>query len=257
MSDRIIDQFELRANPTLIGELRGAPSGEFIERRYAPLRKIETRDGDSELRVGGNAAVFDSMSENLGGFREIIKHGAFRKVLDAQPDVRFLVNHDPNLVFARTTAGNLTLREVGNGLEYVADMVPTTDARNFYLLMEAGVITQSSFAFRLAPGGDDWTEDPETGGLIRTISEFSALLDVSAVTYPAYQAASVGARDADVSPSVTEQPSGAVAEEPGTVAVTDVQRAHAEEDEALVGCLSVAEARARLRQRELRLKRAA
>jgi HK97 family phage prohead protease len=191
---RIIDTFELRANPQLITELREHP-GANLERRVVPLHKVEVRaNDDGTFAVAGHAAVFDDLSENLGGFRERIKRGAFKKVLRDDPDVRFLFNHDPNLVLARTHAGSLALKEDATGLEYDADCAPTSYAADLRVLLDRGEVTQSSFAFRVAPGGDEWIEDPDTGGLIREISEFSGLYDVSAVTYPAYPTTDVGLR---------------------------------------------------------------
>jgi HK97 family phage prohead protease len=197
---RIIDGAELRANPALVDELRSNP-GAFIERRFVPLDDIEIRaneDGSWTLR--GIAAVFGDLSENLGGFRERIMRGSFRKVLAGNPDVRALFNHDPNYPLARTTvargAGALKLKEKPEGLAYDATPTDTSYARDLRVNLDAGVVTQSSFAFRVAPGGDEWTEDPETGGLIRTIHEFDRLADVSPVTYPAYPSTSAQSRAA-------------------------------------------------------------
>jgi HK97 family phage prohead protease len=189
---RIIDPFELRSDPSLIGELRDNV-GRHAERRVVPMDKVEVRAKDNGEWTGfGRAAVFGDLSENLGGFREKIDHGAFRKVLKTSPDVRALFNHDPNYVLARTTAGTLTLEEGGQGLDYEFTPGPTTYANDLRILLERGEITQSSFAFRVAD--DSWMEDPETGGLIRTIHEFSDLFDVSPVTYPAYPTATSGIR---------------------------------------------------------------
>lgn len=278
MTPRVIDTFELRSNPALISELREHP-GEFVERRFAPLTTLETRasDTDNGWQATGLAAVFDDLSENLGGFRERIKRGAFRKVLRNDPDVRFLFNHDPNLPLARTHAGSLQLRETSGGLEYTADVAPTSFANDLRVLMDSGIVNQSSFAFRVEPGGDDWFEDEETGGLIREIREFSSLYDVSAVVYPAYPTATSGVKRSanllrdiaesldrsveeqhqDVTPSVSEQAPEAVAEERGEQADTNDKRAHVDDPDTQVRCLSAAEAAGRLRRAEQQLKRVA
>ncbi|HVL52831.1 MAG TPA: HK97 family phage prohead protease [Vitreimonas sp.] len=158
-------------------------------RRTAALDEIEFRDAGDKLIFTGHAAVFDRLSDDLGGFRERIQRGAFRKVLDRSPDVRFLVNHDSNLVLARTTVidgpGLLELREDPKGLRVYSELVPTTQARDLRELVKAGVITQMSFSFRIYPDGTDIWEEVD-GELIRTIVSFSDLFDVGPVTFPAY-----------------------------------------------------------------------
>ena len=74
---------------------------------------IETRvDTNEEGRdiVVGHASVYDSKSNDLGGFFEYIERGAFTQVLIDKSDVRALINHDQNLVLARSTSGTLNLR---------------------------------------------------------------------------------------------------------------------------------------------------
>jgi HK97 family phage prohead protease len=184
-----ITTVDLRTRPELLSELRSNP-GKFNERRMAPTR-IETR-ADGEGLIVGHGAVFNDLSGNLGGFREKIDRGAFRKVLRDDPDVYALLNHDPNLILGRTLAGSLTLKEDGSGLAYEVSPGDTDVARNTREWIARGEINQSSFAFRV--GDDSWEEDSETGVLIRTIHEFSELYDVSPVVYPAYPTADAGLR---------------------------------------------------------------
>jgi uncharacterized protein len=165
-----------------------------IERRTVPfsLTELRSRD-DGGFVIVGHAAVFDSLSENLGGFREKIAPGAFANVLEEKPDVRALFNHDPNLMLARTANGTLALAEDAKGLAFRAD-VPAKVAATYiggYLnaALDTGLVDQSSFAFRVAE--DSWDED-EDGRLVRTVREFSELYDVSPVTYPAYPATDSG-----------------------------------------------------------------
>ena len=157
---------------------------------------IEIRSADDKgVRIGGYAAKFGVMSENLGGFREQIQRGAFADVLGN--DVRALINHDANLVLGRTTSGTLTIAEDENGLSYEVQLPDTQAARDLAQSIKRGDVSQSSFAFSIAPGGDDWTEDPETGGYIRTVKKVGRLFDVSPVTYPAYPDATIGMRSLD------------------------------------------------------------
>lgn len=165
-----------------------------IERRIAesgPL-KVERRSGDNAgLTIRGYAAVFNSYSNNLGGFREIIQPGAFADVLEN--DVRALFNHDPNHVLGRTQSGTLRVFQDDTGLGYEVDLPDTQTARDLVVSIERGDVSQSSFAFTVAPGGATWQED-DVVGYTRSISKVSRLYDVSPVTYPAYPDASVAAR---------------------------------------------------------------
>ncbi|MDE9475550.1 HK97 family phage prohead protease, partial [Xenorhabdus bovienii] len=136
--------------------------------------------------------VFNSRSEPLWGFREIIKPGAFDEVLN--DDVRGLFNHDPNFILGRSAAGTLTVSVDERGLQYTIQAPDTQTIRDLVLApMQRGDITQSSFAFRVARDGEHWFEDEE-GIVIREISRFSRLFDVSPVTYPAYQEADSAVR---------------------------------------------------------------
>ena len=162
-------------------------SKEKEERRYCP---IELRNADGQPpRLAGYAAVFDSLSENLGGFREKIAPGAFDQVLN--DDVRALVNHDPNLILGRTISGTLKINLDNRGLFYEIDVPDTAFARDLMESVKRGDVSQSSFAFRVED--DRWDEDDD-GRYIRTIKKVKRLYDVSPVTYPAYPDTDVATR---------------------------------------------------------------
>jgi Escherichia/Staphylococcus phage prohead protease len=166
-----------------------------------PLDQVEWRDaGDptkaSETTVRGHAAVFNRPSEDLGGFREMLEPGAFRAALRKQPDVRLLLNHDPNFVLARTGSGTLDLREDKTGLHVFA----AVDRRiswieDLRVSMQRGDVDQMSFAFMVGDNGDDWAV-ADDGTVMRTIRAdgVSDLFDTSIVTYPAYTHTDVNMR---------------------------------------------------------------
>ncbi|WP_312274873.1 HK97 family phage prohead protease [Pseudescherichia sp.] len=150
------------------------------------------QQGEQPTRIIGYGSVFNSRSEPLWGFREIIKPGAFDDVLG--DDVRGLFNHDPNFILGRSASGTLTVAVDDKGLRYDITAPDTQTIRDLVLApMLRGDISQSSFAFRVARDGEHWYEDDE-GVVIREISRFSRLFDVSPVTYPAYQDADSGVR---------------------------------------------------------------
>lgn len=147
---------------------------------------------DQTSHIIGYGSVFNSRSEPLWGFREIIKPGAFDDVLD--DDVRGLFNHDPNFILGRRSSGTLALSVDEKGLRYDITAPDTQTIRDLVLEpMKRGDITQSSFAFRISHDGEEWYQDDE-GIVIREITKFSRLYDVSPVTYPAYQDADSGVR---------------------------------------------------------------
>jgi HK97 family phage prohead protease len=154
--------------------------------------KIETRD-DGKKRIVGHAAVFNMLSEDLGGYREQVAPGAFSEAI-GRDDVRALFNHDPNIILGRNLAGTLVMKEDTRGLaieitppdtQYIRDMVIAP--------MERGDVTQMSFAFSILPNGQDWAKD-ENGQVVRTVKRVK-LYDISPVTYPAYPQTDVGLRE--------------------------------------------------------------
>ena len=154
-----------------------------MEKRYFNIDTRTEKREDGSTTITGHAAVFNQMSSDLGGFREIIAPNAFENVLN--DDVRALVNHDPNLLLARSTSGTLNLEQTNEGLQYSFDVPDTTYGRDLIISMERGDITQSSFAFTIEDDSWETTEEGE----VRTINKVKQLYDVSPVTYPAYPSA--------------------------------------------------------------------
>jgi len=155
-----------------------------IERRYATLTDVEVRETEhGGLRFSGHAAVFNSPTD-IGPFREQVAKGAFKRTLGMGADVRLLFNHDPDSVMARTTNGSLELREDGTGLLAEADLDPSDwDVQRLLPKLRSGNVSQMSFGFRVID--DEWSDPDDDGRQLRTLREVQ-LLDVSAVTFPAY-----------------------------------------------------------------------
>lgn len=160
-------------------------------RSYEGSITIETRE-DEPAKIVGHAAVFNTISENLGWFREIIRPGAFDGVLEN--DVRALFNHDSNKVLGRTKSGTLTLEVDEKGLRYVINPPDTTIAKDLMKSIERGDINQSSFGFIVEK--DEW-EEQENGEDLRIIHKVKRLFDVSPVTFPAYPDTDVAKRSHD------------------------------------------------------------
>jgi HK97 family phage major capsid protein/HK97 family phage prohead protease len=111
--------------------------------------------------------------------------------------VRYLFNHNPDAVLARTKSGTLKLGEDKAGLAVDAELAPTSVGRDLAILMERGDVNQMSIGFRVIQ--DEWEEVEGDDGHVyerRTIKE-AQLFDVSAVTYPAYEETDAGLRTAE------------------------------------------------------------
>ena len=157
-------------------------------------RSIERRADGDPIGFKGHAALFNRptwIGPKRWGFREQVAPGAFAKTIK-EADVRFLINHDPNLLLARNKAETLTLAEDKVGLAVDAEMAPVSYAQDLAVLLERGDISQMSFAFEVVK--DQWEIDDDENEL-RTILE-AKLWDVSVVTYPAYEETDAGLRGA-------------------------------------------------------------
>ncbi|NCT90247.1 HK97 family phage prohead protease [Cellulomonas sp. APG4] len=188
-----------------------AGASPVLERRTRALADTDARllraDGDEEARrFVGHAAVFNSRT-TIGnplkwGWYEEIAEGAFDKTL-AEGDARFLVDHDTRMLVSRVSAGDLRLStddiglavdaDLDTELSYVRDLVRNLDKRR---------ITGMSFGFYVVR--DRWEEievtvtgadgkDTSATAVLRTILEVR-LLEVSAVTFPAYEDTDAGLR---------------------------------------------------------------
>lgn len=168
---------------------------------YRSCVEMEFRAEGDSVKVGGYAAVFNSLSEDLGGFREVIRRGAFTHTIAQGADVRFLINHD-GMPLARTKSGTLRLAEDERGLRIDATLDPTDpDVQRLIPKMRRGDLSQMSFGFRTQK--DAWRQ--EGADQIRELHAVD-LFDVSAVTYPAYQATDVALRSLAASRGLVTPP---------------------------------------------------
>ena len=155
----------------------------------AEVRAVATDDGS--LRIGGYAAQFNKEATGLN-FREMIAPGAFKRSLQSGDPVFLLVNHDTDqLPLASTQGGTLVLSEDEVGLRMEATLDPSNPrAAELASALTRGDVDKMSFAFSVAPGGDTREEG------LRTLTDLN-LFEVSVVTWPAYDASSVGMRSED------------------------------------------------------------
>ena len=141
------------------------------ETRIGIASEIRAVSEDGSRIIEGYAAKFNKLSEDLGGFREKIKVGAFAESLK-DSDVRALFNHDPNMVLGRNTAGTLELQEDKKGLHMRVHLPNTRTADELMESISRGDITQQSFGFTIAE--DSWRRS-EKHGEVRTIEKIGRL----------------------------------------------------------------------------------
>ena len=134
-------------------------------------------------RITGYATRFDIRSRDLGGFVEVVRPGAFEAILERRLDVVALIDHDPDQLLGRTSSGTLRLWCDGHGLRYEIDL-PQSRAAEIVSRIQSKDLPGSSFGFGLAGVTDRWHVEGDT--IIRTISKFGQLLDVSVCSRPAY-----------------------------------------------------------------------
>lgn len=162
--------------------------------RWIASMKIEVRAAEAGAapEIAGYAAVYNNLSDDLGGFRERLLPGSFAGALLPGADVRALWQHEAAYVLGRTVNGSLRLSSDEHGLQFAVDPPDTSWARDAVVSLRRGDVNQMSFGFYVPEGGDEWrTED---GMLVRTVRRVE-LLEISPVTFAAYPATSVAVRE--------------------------------------------------------------
>lgn len=156
-----------------------------------PTADLEIRAEGDGMTFRGYAAVFDSWSEDLGGFREKIAPGAFTRTLKRDRNLRMFLNHNTDSLLATTRAKTLTLTEDSKGLLAEARLPDTSLGRDTAELLRRGDIDSMSFGFSVDAKAQQWSED----GSERTLTDIR-LYEVSPVTgWPAYPATSASVRE--------------------------------------------------------------
>jgi HK97 family phage prohead protease len=167
--------------------------GEDPKTAYAMNPGLELRAEDSGKQwITGYGAVFNSVSRNLGGFVEIIDPGAFQRAMtEGYPGAVARYNHDSNMLLGTIGGRTMSLRiDRRMGLWY--EVLPPQSRADILELVARGDIRHSSFAFRVAPGGDEWTVT-DTNYPLRRVHDVD-LVDVAPVVNPAYVDSTAGLR---------------------------------------------------------------
>lgn len=156
---------------------------------------VQAEETESGSIITGRPIVYNSRT-NIGPFDEVIEPGALWNT--DLTDVRFLVNHDTSkipLARSRRNNGNstmhLTVDETGMNIKVQLDTENNAEARALYSAVKRGDITGMSFMFGV--DDEEW-EALETDHPTRHIRAISSVVEVSAVTFPAYESTEINAR---------------------------------------------------------------
>lgn len=178
-----------------------------MEKEKIEIRRIDNTFEENGRTIQGRAIVFESLSNDLGGFKEIIKRGAISQELVDSSDVFARTNHSDDYILARCNKGkgSLQLELKEDGLYYSFEAPNTEKGNELVEHIRRGEISQSSFAFMVAnePDAERWTKiDGET---VREIYKISYLGDVAPVFSPAYSETSVSLRALDKAKEMNEE----------------------------------------------------
>jgi hypothetical protein len=171
------------------------PEKELIRRSYSFEIRAEQDENQSRI-ITGRPIVYNNMTD-LGDFFEVIDSGALNRT--DLSDVRFLVNHNTDMIpLARASRNNpdstmhLTVDAYGMAICVNLDTENNSEARALYSAVQRGDITGMSFMFWISDY--EW-KDLDTDKPTRHIRGIESVLEVSAVTFPAYEATEIQARN--------------------------------------------------------------
>ena len=154
-------------------------------RLLAENLQVRSNEDNNEMIVEGYAVVFDSPATH--GFTEIIDRNAFNEC--DMRDVPLKYNHSDNfLILARTRNNSLELIVDDKGLKIKASLLDTTNNRDIFKMIKAGLLDKMSFAFTVSE--EDWDYQTDT----RRILKIDKLYDVAVVDTPFYDTTSIYAR---------------------------------------------------------------
>lgn len=169
-----------------------------IEKRYSfsfndDIQYRAQVASEDSRHISGYGIVFNQRSKILTewirekqewrSFFETISPFAFDSILGNGFDTIMDVNHNFDEVLARIASGTLVITKDDKGIKYDFDAPNTSRGEDVLQMVRRGDYYESSFAFTVAEGGDEWAIDEETGLYLRTITKIETLYDMAICTY--------------------------------------------------------------------------
>lgn len=157
--------------------------------------------------IYGKAISFDTLSVDLGGFRETIKRGAITQDLINHSDIFARTNHKDDYILARSKngKGSLSLELRDDGLYFSFELPNTEKGNELREHIKRGEITQCSFAFNAAEEANSEVWRNENGIIYRDIYKIGYLGDVAPVYKPAYEETYVSMRAMECAKTLKEE----------------------------------------------------
>jgi HK97 family phage prohead protease len=176
-------------------------ANEFVT-RFVPQRAAKVEADERELH--GYAIVFNSLSQDLGGFKERIAPPAVDRTMREGGNVDALQDHErkTSTILGSTDSGLLRQVKDRTGLKVRIQPPDTQYVRDLMTVVKAGLVKGMSFAFRVMPDGQEWDEEGDT--LVRTVTDMT-YSEVSVVVNPAYLETQVAARNLQIDKRTLEQ----------------------------------------------------
>ena len=167
--------------------------------RSATFDDLEMTRKNEGFRFVGHAGVYDeeALIDNIPGVgevREIVRRPAFEQVVSEierdNVNIPFTIEHDETKVLATTRSKRLRLTSDAKGLGVEAELPPTSLSRDLYANYQAGIVTGMSYGFVTGPRSTgNWTMERRSSGVLRAITGFKRLLDVTATWNPTFLSA--------------------------------------------------------------------
>lgn len=176
-------------------------ANEFVT-RFVPQRAARIDADERELH--GYAIVFNSLSQDLGGFKERIAPAAVDRTMREGSNVDALQDHrrETSTILGSTESGLLKQTKDRTGLKVRITPPDTQYARDLMTVVKAGLAKGMSFAFRVMPDGQLWDEEGEL--LVRTVTDM-VYSEVSVVINPAYLETQISARNLAIDKRTLEE----------------------------------------------------
>lgn len=152
--------------------------------------ELRAEEAENLKKIFGKPIVFGKEAVIGDSWREVMMAGCLDEA--DLSDVLLLVNHDDRKIpLARSRASKRTMDisvdETGLSFTAELDTESNADARAVYSAIERGDITGMSFAFRVAPDGDDWIFEENNDLPLRVIKKIEIVHEISIVSKPAYK----------------------------------------------------------------------